>query len=666
MLRFVLLASLASASSPVQKVIELLDDLKGKVEADYANEEKLMEEYSNWCDEEANEKEDAITSSKRTIADLTATIGDAEATIQTLTAKIDELTGKISTSEADLKTATSIRTKEKGDFEAAEQELVDTVDSLSRASSVLKKNLGFLQGGRVAKQLGMMTAGLQKIVEASWATAHEKAVLQSLIQSQSGSSDEDLDLQPQATASAYQSQSGGILDTIGEMQAKAEDSLSNTRKEEMNAEHAFQMVKQGLEGEQKVMKKQLSEATLTRSATEEELHGAKTQLAETQETLAADDKYLAELKQSCAQKASEWAQRQKSVGDETAAIEKAKSILADGVKVFLQTSSRMTTTAKLSADSDARQYVVQLLDGLSQKFHSSFGLVQLAARAKSDPFGKIRGLVETMITRLEKEAAEEATQKAFCDEETSESKAKQADLTGKLDKTTARMEKAEADKAMLNEAIKTLEGELADMAAKQAEATQIRQDEHAEYAKSSKDFKDSAEAVAKAMAVLNDYYASASFVQVSMSKQAPEFGGAKSDVGSTIVSILEVAESDFTTMLAEAEAAENEAQSAYDKLVQDNAVTKATKEADVKGKGSEIKNLEVAIGNYKEDKSTTGSELDSVLEYLDKLKPQCAVKVVSYAEKKARREQEIAGLKEALQILAADASFLQTGLVRRA
>merc|ERR1719253_1781958 len=123
-----------------------------------------------------------------------------------------------------------------------------------------------------------------------------------------------------------------------------------------------------------------------------------------------------------------------------------------------------------------------------------------------------------------------------------------------------------------------------------------------------------------------------------MSKQAPEFGGAKSDVGSTIVSILEVAESDFTTMLAEAEAAENEAQSAYDKLVQDNAVTKATKD----------------------------SELDAVLEYLDKLKPQCAVKVVSYAEKKARREQEIAGLKEALEILAADASFLQTGLVRRA
>merc|ERR1719316_1262995 len=120
------LASLVAAS-PVQKVIELLDDLKGKVESDLAKEEQLMEEYTNWCDEEANEKEDAITSSKRTIKDLEATISDAKATIGSLTTKIDELTAKIATSEADLKEAVSIREKEQKDFAAAEKELVDTV-----------------------------------------------------------------------------------------------------------------------------------------------------------------------------------------------------------------------------------------------------------------------------------------------------------------------------------------------------------------------------------------------------------------------------------------------------------------------------------------------------------------------------------------------------------
>jgi hypothetical protein len=36
---------------------------------------------------------------------------------------------------------------------------------------------------------------------------------------------------------------------------------------------------------------------------------------------------------------------------------------------------------------------------------------------------------------------------------------------------------------------------------------------------------------------------------------------------------------------------------------------------------------------------------------LDKLKPQCETKVVSFGERKARREADIAGLKEALAIL---------------
>merc|ERR1719262_936754 len=144
------------AASPVQKVIQLLDDLKGKVEADLAKEEQLMEEYTNWCDEEANEKEDAITSSKRTISDLEATISDSAASIQTLTTEVDTLTGKISASEGDLKQAESIRAKEHADFTAAETELKDTVDTLERAQSVLKKNLGFLQGGHVAKELKLM------------------------------------------------------------------------------------------------------------------------------------------------------------------------------------------------------------------------------------------------------------------------------------------------------------------------------------------------------------------------------------------------------------------------------------------------------------------------------------------------------------------------------
>merc|ERR1719324_1952593 len=328
-----------------------------------------------------------------------ATIEDSKATIGTLTSSIDDLTSKII---------------------AAEKELADTVDSLERAMMTLKNNLGLLQTGRVKQALGTMATSLSKIVEASWVNSHQKAMLTSLLQtgSEDSDSDEDLSLsaQPQGTVVAYESASGGILDTLSDMQEKAEESLSSTRKDEMEAAHAFALLKQGLEDGIAVAKKQLGESTLTRSTTEEELHSADTALSETQQDLAADTKYLEELKQSCTMKATEWANRQKQAGEETAAIEKAKEVLSEGVKVFLQTSSRVTRKSAIDASEDQRSQVVHILRKMAKETHS-YSLAQLAARARSDPFGKIRGLVEEMIAKLTKEAAEEADQKSFCDED---------------------------------------------------------------------------------------------------------------------------------------------------------------------------------------------------------------------------------------------------------
>merc|ERR1719377_423314 len=120
---------------------------------------------------------------------------------------------------------------------------------------------------------------------------------------------------------------------------------------------------------------------------------------------------------------------------------------------------------------------------------------------------------------------------------------------------------------------------------------------------------------------------------------------------STIVGVLEVAESDFTKLLAEANTQEETAAAAFKKLQQESAVVKAAQTAEIKGKQSEAKSLTAQLANYKEDKTAVGEELDAVLAYLDKLKPQCEVKAMSYEEKVARREAEIDGLKEALAIL---------------
>merc|ERR1719253_377789 len=387
-----------------------------------------MEEYTKWCDSESNEKEDAITSHKRTIGDLEAEIADASARISELGTEVEDLAGKISGAESELGEATKLRDEEKAAFAASESELVDTVDSLERALVVLKRGqTSFLQA-RDQDTMNKLTMSLSKIIEANWVNSKDKAVVQSLLQSTSEENDEDLSLQPQAKTSGYQSQGSGILDTISDMKEKAESTLSDARTAEMKAAHEYDMLKQNLEMQISTMKKRMSEATTEKSGLEDAKASAEGELSSTKKTLADDEKYLEELTQSCSMKAEEWATRQKDAAGELAAIAKAKEVLESGVKVFLQVSSKAKVHDVVGDSKRAR--ITAILKDISSKDHSYF-FTQLRSEATEGPFDKVKGLIEDMIMRLEKEAAEEADAKAFCDKETSESKAKQAELTAK-------------------------------------------------------------------------------------------------------------------------------------------------------------------------------------------------------------------------------------------
>merc|ERR1719387_1264887 len=190
-----------------------------------------------------------------------------------------------------------------------------------------------------------------------------------------------------------------------------------------------------------------------------------------------------------------------------------------------------------------------------------------------------------MIAKLVKEAEEEATQQAFCEKEMGASTKAQDEKQTKVDKYKVRIDKAATDIATLTEAIKTLEAEIAEIDKAQAEATAIRTKEHAEYLTASKDFKDSAEAVAKAIEVLKNFY-EGSFIQISakttLKSKQPEFGGSKGDTAHTILAVLEMSEEDFTTLLAETEETESEAAKKYKALSDENKIAKSTKEADAK------------------------------------------------------------------------------------
>merc|ERR1711933_418382 len=105
-------------------------------------------------------------------------------------------------------------------------------------------------------------------------------------------------------------------------------------------------------------------------------------------------------------------------------------------------------------------------------------------------------------------------------------------------------------------------------------------------------------------------------------------------------------------------ATEEMAAATYEKETKENEIDKVTKDQDVKYKSKEADELDAAVAEATADKTGVEAELAPVLKYLATLEDRCIAKAETYEEKKAKREAEIAGLKEALQILEGQ-SFLQ-------
>merc|ERR1719198_838230 len=282
----------------------------------------------------------------------------------------------------------------------------------------------------------------------------------------------------------------------------------------------------------------------------------------------------------------------------------------------------------------------------------------------ADVFGKVKSMITEMIDKLVAEAAEEADHKAWCDKEMSEAQEKIADHTAAVDKLTSKIDKATASIPQITESVAELQAQLADIAKQQAAMDEMRSEEKAAYLKAKKDYEDGVEGLTMALEILREYY---SAEPALLQQPATSTFSKSGDAATGIIGILEVSQSDFSKLLADANVEEETAVKEYEKVSHENAVQRTMKEQDVKYQLKEKASLEKNVADFKEDRSGEQAELDAVLEYFAKVKPGCTVKPMTYEERKKRRENEIAGLKEALSILEQEtpAAFLAIRTARR-
>merc|ERR1719502_2369003 len=155
-----------------------------------------------------------------------------------------------------------------------------------------------------------------------------------------------------------------------------------------------------------------------------------------------------------------------SRGEELKALATAKKIIKEA------TSLAQTDSFVQLVSSTKGNKIVHILKKLATA-QASTALSQLASRVQSairlgsssgeDPFAKVKELITDMLAKLQKEAEEDATQKAFCDKEMKETKAKKEDKTAEVEKLSSKKKQEEAQSTKLKEEVATLQKELAEL-----------------------------------------------------------------------------------------------------------------------------------------------------------------------------------------------------------
>merc|ERR1719335_261366 len=640
--------------TPVQKVLEMMNEMLAKGKAEKEAETKVFEEYAEWVDDKTQEAGFTIKTAKADIEELTAEAEKADADVADLSEKIAELDAQIAGWEADQKAATELRDSEKAEYLKVSTDYGESLDALDRAINVLEKQAyARPQAEMLLQKMAVNVRGMERVL-AAFLEMKSKA-------------DDSLRGSGAPAVAAYESQSGGIIEMLEKLKKKFKAELDTVETEEANKAHAYDLEMLHLGNSIEAARADRNKKAEVKAQRAADSAEAKGKLADTKAELEEAEKYLADLEATFKAKTSAYEANQKVRAEEIEAIAKAIEIISSpevsgaadkhlpglvqqAKAVSLLQMSRSSEKTMTSHRDALRQRASEFLRKKAEQLGSKV-LSMAAVQLGFDPFAKVIEMIKKLIARLEEEAAAEAGHKAWCDEELKTNKLTRDAKTTEVATLTAAVEKLEGEIAALAKELEELAAAQAALAKAMKEATEVREKEKTENLQTIKDAKEAQDAVDQALVILKDFYAKQALLlqegQVPEMKAYKGMGGAKKGV----VGMLEVILSDFARLEAETTADENTAAREYEEFMADSKADAKAKHDEEFDKGLQKDQKEHELKGTKSDLDSTQEELDAALDYYEELKPACLEVHVSYEERVAKRKEEIESLKQAYDIL---------------
>jgi len=688
--------------SPVEKVVELIEELKAKIETDGANEQKLYDKYACWCETTTARKADAIDDGKALIGKTTTSILTLKGAIAVLASEIAELEAEIAEANEAMAKATKIREKENSDYQEEKSYMETTLSSLHAAIEVL--------GGAGTKKMmllkaaSMVRTAILDSPKLNALSADKLRLMKTFFEDPVAMIQEPVDYydqKAQAKAS-YSPQSATIMGILKDMYDTFGADLEKSNQEESDKQKSF---------EDLMAQKQKQVADWSAEVTDKEGQKAEksTMLSEAEELLSAtqaqlktDEDFFETARDSCKAKSDEWDERSRLRTEQLDGIEKALKILtSDEARKTFQAATETraqdtfgtegsremdaTETTKMSVGDvlflqtdDSSQMPRERAYRALKKIigHSkNLRLARLAVAVRTATkghFDEVMAEIDRMIEVLKEEGQEDIEQRDWCIAEQNNQTNHKENLEYEISQLQAKITAAEEKKAKLEAEKVDTEKKKADLIQAMEEALADRTAENEAFTGAKQDDLNAIELLGQAIEALSAYGSNNALIQqpefAVSEDQAPDatFSGKDNykNAQGGIISLLTQIKENLEIEIGVSTKAEAKATLEYEKLKADADKQIASYEEQIVALDSAIADTDAEITSLTETKEDTEGQHTTTVEYLEKIKPNCEWIKASFYKRAELRKKEAEGLKEAKAILAGaeggDYGFLQS------
>lgn len=668
---------------PVTNVIGLLKELKEKVIEEGQAEEVTFAKFDKWCSDSKNTLQKSVSASKESIDSLEDEVASKEAENTTLTEQLSKLADEIEKYEQAQTDGDDDRKKESDAYTAADTDFESTIKAFTDAITALKD-------AKPAAALVQELLGKVPAMALGSFSDHQMSLLMSTAEPEKG---ERPDLLTKGDygkhTKKYSFKSNSVVELLKELKANFEDKRVEATKAETNAANSHELAKDARAKALEAAKSAQKEKTTELGDCKEALNTAQGSLSDAKGDLKADSTSLDDTKRQCNMKKTEWDERSSIRAKEVEAIEAGVKILAKVTGVRTEAPDNPGMPAKpadapaeekeeagafLAIDVivDPRLRAVNLLRSEATRLHSkAFQRFAAEVEAKANgPFDEVNNMIQKMIFRLQAEQKDDDDHKNWCDLELEKTNSSVKDKEDKLEELGLKISEAKSETALLTQKIEDANSMVAKIDEFVTEATEIRNVGKKENKAAIGDAKAAQEALAKAVAVLEEFYKDSGMVKkeswefvqkgsepVKLPEEPSSWENSYTGVADPkkqpggILAVLETIATDFSKMQAETMAQEATDERNYQEEMKDQKIEKArrSKEAEMKTQQKQqlVEKSQVLAKNEKHTKEEKAANE----QYLKDLEPACVEGDSTYEDRKAARSDEISALKESQVIL---------------